>query len=200
MILAQKCRKMRLAAGLRPDPLVSLQRSPGPLAGFQGGEPISNGKGRKGIKRNGEGRKERKGRGRKERKMKGGEERERGGSEWVCPLTEILNTPLVRLEHKCIIQPGRQELSLSTVRRRKLSWFGHVCRHDTLPKITPQGTVDGSRRRGRPRKLCKKKHQGIDRRVIYLVPSLAIVPSFTSLGALRFGWNTCEERARWSAP
>ena len=95
MILAQKCRKMRLAAGLRPDPLVSLQRSPGPLAGFQGGEPISNGKGRKGIKRNGEGRKERKGRGRKERKMKGGEERERGGSEWVCPLTEILNTPLV---------------------------------------------------------------------------------------------------------
>ena len=32
-----------------------------------------------------------------------------------------------------------------TVNRRKLSWFGHVCRHDTLLKIIPlvQGTVDG---------------------------------------------------------
>ena len=24
---------------------------------------------------------------------------------------------------------------MSTVTRRKWSWFGHVCRHDTLPKI-----------------------------------------------------------------
>ena len=33
------------------------------------------------------------------------------------------------------ILAGHQELFLSTVKRRKLSWFGHVCRHDTLPKI-----------------------------------------------------------------
>ena len=33
------------------------------------------------------------------------------------------------------IRAGRQELLLSTVKRLKLSWFGHVCRHDTLPKI-----------------------------------------------------------------
>ena len=41
---------------------------------------------------------------------------------------------------------------MSTARLRKLSWFGHVCRHDTLPKIILQGTVDGCRRGGRPRK------------------------------------------------
>ena len=33
------------------------------------------------------------------------------------------------------ILAGRQELLLSTVERRKLSWFGHVYRHETLPKI-----------------------------------------------------------------
>ena len=33
----------------------------------------------------------------------------------------------------------RQEFLLSTVERRKLLWFGHVCRHGTLPKITLQG-------------------------------------------------------------
>ena len=37
----------------------------------------------------------------------------------------------------------RQEL-LSTIKRCKLSWFGQVCRHDTLPKIIHYGTVDGS--------------------------------------------------------
>ena len=46
---------------------------------------------------------------------------------------------------------GRQELLLSTVKRRKLPWFGHVCRHDTLPKIILHGTVDYSCRKGRPR-------------------------------------------------
>ena len=53
------------------------------------------------------------------------------------------------------ILAGRQELLLVTVMRRKLSWFGHVCRHDTLPEIMLQGTVDGWRRRGRPRKSWK---------------------------------------------
>ena len=53
------------------------------------------------------------------------------------------------------ILAGPQELLLSTVKRRKLSWFGHVCRHDTLPKIILQGSVDGKRRRGRPRKSWK---------------------------------------------
>ena len=50
---------------------------------------------------------------------------------------------------------GRQELLLSTVKGRNLSWFGHVCRHDTLPNSALQGTVDGRRRGGRRRKLWR---------------------------------------------
>ena len=32
------------------------------------------------------------------------------------------------------------------VKHCKLSWFDHVCRHDTLPKIAPVETVGGSGR------------------------------------------------------
>ncbi|KAL8591987.1 hypothetical protein ACOMHN_020465 [Nucella lapillus] len=47
---------------------------------------------------------------------------------------------------------GKQEPLLSVVKRRKLTWFGHVNRHDSLAKTTLQGTVEGGRRRGRQRK------------------------------------------------
>ena len=47
---------------------------------------------------------------------------------------------------------GNQEPLLTTVKRRKLAWFGHVCRHNTLSKTIMQGTTPGSRKRGRPRK------------------------------------------------
>ena len=50
------------------------------------------------------------------------------------------------------VHAGRQELRLSTVKHRKLSWFGHVCGHDTLPTVIQQGTVDCRRHRGRLRK------------------------------------------------
>ena len=53
------------------------------------------------------------------------------------------------------ILAGPQEFLLSTVKRRKLSWLGHVCRHDTLPKIILQGSMDRRRRRGSPRKSWK---------------------------------------------
>ena len=54
------------------------------------------------------------------------------------------------------ILAGRHEVLLSTIKHRKLSWFIDVCRHDTLLKIIlVQGTVDGNRRRGRPRKSWK---------------------------------------------
>ena len=53
------------------------------------------------------------------------------------------------------IVAGRQEPLLTTARHRKLSWFGHVCSHGTLPKTTPRGTVYGNRRRGRPPKLWR---------------------------------------------
>ena len=49
----------------------------------------------------------------------------------------------------------RPKLLMSTAKRRKPSWFGHVCRHDTLPKIILRRTVDGSRRRARSRKSWK---------------------------------------------
>ena len=47
---------------------------------------------------------------------------------------------------------GPQEPLLSTIKRRKLSWFGHVTRHNTLSKTILQGTVEGGRRKGRQRK------------------------------------------------
>ena len=47
---------------------------------------------------------------------------------------------------------GTHETLLATVKRRKLNWFGHVCRHDSLAKTILQGTVAGGRKRGRPRK------------------------------------------------
>ena len=41
---------------------------------------------------------------------------------------------------------------VSTAARRKLSWFGHVCRHETLLKALPQErTLEGGHRRSRPR-------------------------------------------------
>ncbi|GFR76872.1 UDP-glucuronosyltransferase 2A1-like [Elysia marginata] len=47
---------------------------------------------------------------------------------------------------------GPQEPLLATVKRRKLAWFGHVTRHDSLSKTILQATVEGKRRRGRQRK------------------------------------------------
>ena len=47
---------------------------------------------------------------------------------------------------------GPQEPLLATIKRRKLAWFGHVTRHDSLCKTIMQGTIEGGRRRGRQRK------------------------------------------------
>ena len=47
-----------------------------------------------------------------------------------------------------------QEL-LEIVKSRKLKWFGHTTRHDGLAKDCLQGTVQGGRKRGRPRKMWK---------------------------------------------
>ena len=41
---------------------------------------------------------------------------------------------------------------LTTVRQRKLKWYGHVTRSRGLAKTILQGTVKGGRRRGRQRK------------------------------------------------
>ena len=59
------------------------------------------------------------------------------------------------LQKEVSILAGPQELLLSTVKRLKLSWFGHVCRHDKLRKITLEGSMDERCHRVRPRKLWK---------------------------------------------
>ena len=47
---------------------------------------------------------------------------------------------------------GPQEPLPANVKRRKLAWFGHIQRHDSLYKTIRHGTLEGGRRRGRQRK------------------------------------------------
>ena len=47
---------------------------------------------------------------------------------------------------------GPHEDLLTTVKRRKLKWYGHVSRSSGLAKTVLQGTVQGGRKRGRQRK------------------------------------------------
>ena len=50
------------------------------------------------------------------------------------------------------IAPGqypRRTSGTFIAKRRKLSWFDHICRHDTLSKIILRETVEGRRRAGR---------------------------------------------------
>ena len=50
------------------------------------------------------------------------------------------------------LMAGRQEPLLTTVKKRKLKWYGHITRHNSLSKTILQGTIEGGRRRGRQRK------------------------------------------------
>ena len=56
---------------------------------------------------------------------------------------------------------------LTTVKRRKLRWYGHVSRSSGLAKTILQGTVKGGRRQGRQR---KRQHQGVDSPGVRQVP------------------------------
>ena len=47
---------------------------------------------------------------------------------------------------------GRYEDLLTSVKRCKLKWYGHVTQSSGLAKTILQGTVQGGRRRGRQRK------------------------------------------------
>ena len=51
-----------------------------------------------------------------------------------------------------LLRPKQNEELLSTVKRRKLKWYGHVTRASWLAKTVLQGTVREGRRRGRQRK------------------------------------------------
>ena len=48
---------------------------------------------------------------------------------------------------------GPHDDLLTIVKRRKLKWYGHVTRSSGMAKTFLQGTVEGTRRRGRPRKV-----------------------------------------------
>jgi len=82
---------MRLAAGLRPDPLWELKRSPSPLAAIGGKAPTSKGKGEKGRG------KEREGEGTGEEKGRKG--RERGGD---CLLSIYLLATGLRFQRRAV--------------------------------------------------------------------------------------------------
>lgn len=53
---------------------------------------------------------------------------------------------------RVVIAIGPHEDLLTTVKKRKLRWYGHVTRSAGLAKTFLQGTVQGGRRRGRQRK------------------------------------------------
>ena len=64
---------------------------------------------------------------------------------------------------------GPHEDLLTTAKRHKLQWFGHVYRSPGLAKIILHGTVKGGRRQGRQREV-EKQHQGMDRPRVRQVP------------------------------
>ena len=41
---------------------------------------------------------------------------------------------------------------LQTIRRRNLKWFGHTSKHNSITITILQGMVEGSRKRGRPKR------------------------------------------------
>ena len=47
---------------------------------------------------------------------------------------------------------GPHEDLLTTVKQRKMKWYGHITRSSGLAKTILQGTVQGGRRRGRQNK------------------------------------------------
>jgi len=55
----------------------------------------------------------------------------------------------IRAEMEAAI--GKHEHLLSTIRRRKMRWFGHINRSHSLADTILQVAVDGVRDRGRPR-------------------------------------------------
>ena len=60
---------------------------------------------------------------------------------------------------------GEYDELLTLVKKRKLSWFGHVSRSSGLAKTLLQGKVKGKRRRGRQKKRWEdniKEWTGMD--------------------------------------
>ena len=60
---------------------------------------------------------------------------------------------------------GPQEPLLATVRRRKLAWFRHVTRHDSLSKTIVQGTLEGWATPWLAEEMMDGQHQRVDSNV-----------------------------------
>ena len=52
------------------------------------------------------------------------------------------------VKRRIILEIGQYEELLSTVKKRKLKWYGHVTRASGLSKTIMQGTVRGGLKRG----------------------------------------------------
>ena len=70
----------------------------------------------------------------------------------VCMSQPILNITNEEVKARIGNTIGPYEDLLTTVKRRKLKWYGHVTRSSGLAKTILQGTVQGGRPRGRQRK------------------------------------------------
>ena len=58
---------------------------------------------------------------------------------------------------------GPYEDLLTTVKKRKLRWYGHITRSTGLAKMILQRTVQGGRRKSRQKKEMGRQHNGMDR-------------------------------------
>ena len=86
---------------------------------------------------------------------------------------------------------GTQELLLATAKRRKLQWYGHVTRHSTMATTILQGTLEGGRRRGRPRKSWSdnvREWSGMD------------TPTLVREAENRHGWRKLSTEASRHSP
>ena len=58
----------------------------------------------------------------------------------------------VYINDEMISRIGSYKRVILKVKRRKISWFGHVSTHETLPNTIIQGRVEGTRKIGRPKR------------------------------------------------
>ena len=73
------------------------------------------------------------------------------------------------IQRPCYQKAIRPHEDLTTVKRRKLQWYGHVSRSLGLAKTILQGTVKGGRKQGREEEVGKQ-HHGMDRPRVCQVP------------------------------
>ena len=80
--------------------------------------------------------------------------------------THLIQRPCYQEVYAKIQQAiGPHEDILTIAKRRKLKWYGHVCRSSGLAKTISQGTVTGRRRLGRLKKRREdniKKWAGLE--------------------------------------